>query len=278
MARISIFFLTILIIGCTTIYNPATQKKEFYFIDDNSEILIGRNLALQFLSENKVLKDERLLSFVREIGEKVSKVSDRSYLPYHFYVLDYDDINAFALPGGYIFINKGLVDKTDTDGLAFVLGHEIAHVCARHSIKRLQVSLGLNLLLGLALGDAKHADLRKGIDIIYNIIALGYSRQDEFLADSLGVTYAQKAGFSPYGAITVLNKLKEEGEKDYRLVFLRSHPPLEERIINVRRKIEELQAYFNTGGCEVVRGFWGKNCPYFSRAPGLVKKINGFGI
>ncbi len=237
-----LLLLTTLVSGCITIYNPATQRREIYFIDDNSEILIGKNLATQILKqEKKVVRDKTLLLWVRNIGEKIAKVCDRNYLQYNFYILDKKEMNAFALPGGYVFVNRGLVEKTNKDELAFCLGHEIGHICARHPVKRLQVSLGWNLLLTLALKGTKYADIKRGIDVIYNIIALGYSREDEFLADSLGVKYAYKAGFNPYGAISLLEKLRREGGEDNSLVFLRSHPPINRRIENVKEKIKEIK-------------------------------------
>lgn len=239
MSRIFFLFLFFIFSGCVTIYNPATGKKEIYFIDENTEILIGKNLASQILKEKKACQDKELILYVNDIGQKVARASQRNYLKYYFYILEDKEINAFALPGGFVFINKGLVDIANKDEIAFALGHEIAHICARHPVKRLQVSLGIELLLSIALRKPKYADLRKGLSIIYKIIALGYSRQDEFLADSLGLYYAYKAGFNPYGAVTLLEKLKKQ-EKTQPIVFLSSHPPLEERIKKVKEKIEEL--------------------------------------
>jgi len=235
-----LFFLFFISSGCVTIYNPATEKREIYFIDENMEILIGKNFASQILKEKKVCLDKELNLYVKNIGKKIASVSHRDYLKYHFYILEDKEINAFALPGGFVFVNKGLVDIANKDELAFCLGHEIAHICARHPVKRLQASLGIELLLSIALRNPKYADLRRGLDIIYKIIALGYSRQDEFLADSLGVYYSYKAGFNPYGAITLLKKLKKK-EKVKPLVFLSSHPPLEARIENIEKRIERLK-------------------------------------
>ncbi|MCK4810172.1 MAG: M48 family metalloprotease [Candidatus Omnitrophica bacterium] len=234
-----LFGLFMFIAGCVTIYNPATGRQETYFIDENTEISMGRNLASQILRENKVVRDKRLLFYVRGIGRRLAESSDRK-LDYNFYVLDKKEINAFALPGGYIFVNRGLIDKADRDELAFVLGHEIGHVCARHSVKRLQISLGFDLVLSMALSKPKHEDIRKGIGSVYNIISLGYSRQDEFLADSLGVKYAQRAGFNPWGAVSMLRKLKREGRQQ-PVVFLSSHPPAEERIRRVEEKINRMR-------------------------------------
>ncbi len=237
MVRAFSLLLFFIFSGCVTIYNPATGKKEIYFIDENTEILIGKNLASQILREKKVCQDKELILYVNDIGQKVARASQRNYLKYHFYILEDKEINAFALPGGFVFVNKGLVDIANKDELAFCLGHEIAHICARHPVKRFQASLGVEFLLSIALRKPKYADLRRGLSIIYRIIALGYSRQDEFLADSLGLYYAYKAGFNPYGALTLLEKLKKQ-EKTHPIVFLSSHPPLEERIKKIKKRIK----------------------------------------
>lgn len=231
----------VFICGCITIYNPATQRKEFYFIDEETELSLGKNLAAQILREKKVVKDKEVLSLVEEVGKKVAKASDRSYLNYKFFVLDEPQINAFALPGGYIFVNKGTVEVADRAELAFVLGHEIAHVCARHSLKKLQASLGMELLLSLALGKPEYGDIKRGISVFYRIIALGYSRKDEFLADTLGVKYAYRAGFNPYAGLSLLKKLEEKKGKGHLFVFLSTHPDVESRVENIQKELRKLK-------------------------------------
>ncbi len=239
MEKMTIILLFLLTQGCVTVYNPATHKKEFYFIDQNSEILWGRYLASEILRTKKAVKDGGLNKYINDIGKMIAKASDRRDLEYHFYILKDKELNAFALPGGYVFINSGLLEKVNEDELAFTLGHEIGHICARHALKRLQASLGMELILGVALREPKYADIRKGLDIIYNLISLGYSRQDELLADSLGIKYSYRAGFNPYAGITLLKKLKKEGAK-HPFVFLSSHPSPDVRIKNIEKIIQEL--------------------------------------
>ncbi|HDN86501.1 MAG: hypothetical protein DRP68_00280 [Candidatus Omnitrophota bacterium] len=240
MRQIVLFTLVVFLYGCVTIYNPATQRREFYFIDENTEILLGKNLASQILNSKKLVKDKNLNRYLQEIGERIAKVCDRSSLNYHFYILDEEEINAFALPGGYVFVNRGLIDRVGRDELAFCLGHEVGHICARHALKRLQASLGMQLILSLALKNPEYINIRKGLEVIYNVISLGYSRQDEFLADYLGVKYAYKAGFSPQGAVILLEKLKREGEVR-PFVFLSSHPPPQARIERIKEEIKKLE-------------------------------------
>jgi len=232
--------IAIFLAGCVTVYNPATGKKEIYFITDNMEIMIGKNIATDILTKNKAVKDEELISYINELGRRIALVSDRNYLKYEFYILDNKEINAFALPGGFVFVNKGLIKKVDKEELAFVLGHEIGHICARHSIKRLQASLGISIILSLALKNPDYELTRRAINIIYEVISLGYSRKDELLADSLGVKYMKKAGFNPQKAISLLEKLKKEEKNDFTLIFLRSHPPIKERIKNIQKSVNSL--------------------------------------
>ncbi len=223
--------------GCVTIYNPATGQKEYYFINEKTEIMLGRNIAQDIIRTNKAYNDEKALSMVQNMGEKIGKSSHRNKLKYHFYILDEDTMNAFALPGGYIFVNKGLIDKITKDELAFVLAHEIGHITARHSLKRLQASLGMSLLFDIALGRAGDADVRQVVNIAYGVIASGYSRKDELLADSLAVRYSYAAGHNPGAAISLFNKMKEESREGYTPIFLRSHPIIADRIANVKEKI-----------------------------------------
>ena len=233
-------FFCLFVSGCITIYNPATERDEVYFISEETEIEIGGNLAKKIVNDNKMVDDPARSDFLKKIGNKIAGASDRSSLTYNFYIVDDGQMNAFALPGGYIFVNKGLIDKTTRDELAFVLAHEIGHVTARHSLKRLQASLGLGLLIDIALGSSDKANIRQAVDIAYGVIASGYSRKDELLADSLGIKYVYAAGYDPEAAITLLKNLERETDQGYTPIFLRSHPVIEDRISNVKDKIKTL--------------------------------------
>ncbi|MCM8773540.1 MAG: M48 family metalloprotease, partial [Candidatus Omnitrophica bacterium] len=212
MERVKIFTILLILLvifaGCITIDNPAPQRREIYFIDDNTEVMIGKNMAESIVRENEMVYDRKLLSYLTSIGKKIASLSDRSYLNYEFYIIRDESINAFALPGGYIFVHRGTLEDLDKDELAFVLAHEIGHICARHSIKKLQASLGVNLILAIALKDVQSDLVKKAIDVMYNVIFLGYSRQDEFLADSLAVKYTIKAGYDPRSGLSLMEKLK----------------------------------------------------------------------
>lgn len=233
------FLLSTVLIGCTTIYNPATGRREAFFINTAQEVAIGKNVTREVLNKYKVLDDEETQKYVQAIGQKVASVSDRQDLEYSFTVLDSEELNAFALPGGGVYINKGLTDILDEDEIASCLAHEVGHIAARHAVKRIQGQIGYQLLMTIALYEVGKKDRKlaktvaKGAGSVFELILLGYSRQDELLADRLAIKYAHKAGYNPWGMVTSLRKLKSHSKerKLWRpLVILRSHPYLEDRI------------------------------------------------
>jgi len=237
--KISLILTIGFLYGCATVYNPATQKKEFIIFDTKTEVSLGKSFNKQIEKEYELLDDEILNNRLQEIGNRVSGVSDRQDLKYHFFIVADDQLNAFALPGGFIYINKAVLDIATDDELACVLGHEIGHVAAKHSMKKLQAVLGYQILINTAFNKSS-VDLIKSIDIVFNIVSLGYSREDERLADKLGVKYARKAGYNPEAMISFFYKLRDEAKKaspHFNLVFLSSHPPIEERIKNVKQEI-----------------------------------------
>lgn len=229
--------VSLIISGCATIYNPATEKKELIFITTPMEVALGKNTAMQVARQYAFIKDPKQVNKVTEIGEKLAKVSDRTDLKYHFAVVQDKEINAFTMPGGYIYINSGLLDMTNEDELACVIGHEIGHVAARHITKKLQAQLGYDILMNIALQNTSVRQMQQAIDVTFNLVELGYSREDELLADRLGAKYAYKAGYNPRAMITFLKKLNEKDKGDMGPVFLRSHPYTSQRIQMMEKEI-----------------------------------------
>jgi len=241
---IIILLLGIFLSGCTTIYNPATERKEIIFIDEQTEISLGKNVARQLAAEKTLSSDLAQRSRVENIGKRIAAVSDRKSIKYEFSVLEDRELNAVSLPGGFIYVNSGLLDKLNDNELAFVLGHEVGHVAALHSIKKVQANFAMNIILSVALNAAggKNAQSAQSLanisSQIYDVIALGYSRKDEYQSDKLGVKYAYKAGFDPYAGITALGKIKrEEGPEPKLFVYLRSHPYADDRISTLKKEI-----------------------------------------
>ena len=229
--------LFIFLSGCATIYNPATQRNEFILIDTESEIALGKDLDKQIQKDFVLLKDKNMQKRLDTIGKKVASASDRQDLTYTFNIIKEDEFNAFAIPGGFIYVNSGLINAANDDELAAVLAHEIGHIAARHSVKRLQANMGYQLLVNIALGKSTSQAIYEAIGITYNIIALGFSRQDEFLADKLSVKYSKAAGFNPYAMVTFFKKLENNKKPGMDLVFLSSHPTIKDRIERVEKEI-----------------------------------------
>lgn len=237
------FFLIIFLAGCATIYNPATGRNEFILIDTGSEISLGSSMSNQINREFEIIENSSLNQRLEKIGNKVALASDRNDLEYHFFIVKDDDLNAFALPGGYIYVHEAVLDNATDNELACVLAHEIGHVAARHSVKRLQAVLGYQIVMSLAFRKSSATDLFNAINVVFNVVSLGYSREDERLADRLAVKYSYKAGYDPQGMVSFFYKLKQQAQErgqSYNLVFLSSHPPIEERISNVEKQIQSL--------------------------------------
>lgn len=242
-------FLVFFAVGCATVYNPATEKKEMILIDSAQEVGIGRSMSENIIKrEHKPLGDAAKQLFVNKIGQRVALVSDRTELVYHFMVLDDPDFNAFTLPGGYIYIYSGLLNKIDEPELAAILAHEVGHVAAKHSVKRMQSALGYNLLISIALAGfgSKNPALAEGManvsGTVYDLLSLGYSREDELFADKLAVRYLRRAGYDPYAAVRVLELLnKETGPGGRIFEVLSTHPRMQERIRKVKEEIGALE-------------------------------------
>jgi len=236
------------LVGCglTSHYNLATQREELTFTSTEREERMGAAIAKRVVEEHPPVQDEALQERVRAIGDRLAAVSDRKALTYHFAVLPEEEVNAFALPGGHIFIHKGLVDKVGSDDeLAGVLGHEIAHVAARHSVKRYESALGSTLaqVLALGTGDARFS---QGLGIAFQQLRLAYSREDEMTADRLAVGYLRSAGFHPEAMVTFLERLRELDRKRPPRVLGRgithpyyalTHPYIADRLRVVRQAI-----------------------------------------
>jgi len=226
--------------GCMTEYNLVTKEEEVYMYSTDKEVQMGRSIAAQVEAEYKPVEDPLVQKRVEDIGKKIAAVCDRKEIDYHFLVLDENDVNAVSLPGGYVYIFKGLIDKVSSDDeLAGVIGHEVGHIVARHSIKRLQGSMGYSLLRVLIAQASSDARVGNAADLAFTDLMMGYSREDELLADQLGARYGKLAGYDPQGMITFLKKLqainKKRPEQPYS--YFKTHPYTPDRIRVVRQEL-----------------------------------------
>lgn len=238
-----VFTLCAFLAGCSTEYNIVTGQEEAFYYSTDKEVQIGQSVVKEVEKQYKLSDDPLVQKRVQDIGQKIVASCDRKDIDYIFKVLEDEEINAFALPGGFVYVNKGLVDKVASDDeLAGVLAHEVGHIVARHSIKKLQAIQGYSILRMLALALPQGAgEVGMAADIAFTEIILGYSRDDELLADQLGVRYVKLAGYDPHGMIAFLEKLQEINRRKplKPKSYLKTHPYVPDRIRVVKQELGE---------------------------------------
>ncbi|MDP3677768.1 MAG: M48 family metallopeptidase [Methylotenera sp.] len=199
------------------------------------EIALGREIAGNLLGAAPLVKDAALQKYVNSVGRWVASQSERPDLPWRFGVIESDDLNAFAAPGGYIMLTKGLYRKLANEAqLAGVLGHEIAHVVKKHQLKVLQKQQLLNAGAGFLSGKyAKDNNLiSKAIGSGAEISARSLDKTAEYEADRLGLSYATRAGYEPYSLADVLQTLGQTNKNDDSVALLfKTHPHPDERLV-----------------------------------------------
>jgi len=244
LKSLGVYALLILLLlgGCSTEYNIVTKKQEIYFYSTDKEVQMGQSISRQVDEQYKLVDDPLMQHRVETIGKRIVAVCDRKDIDYHFKVLNEDEINAVSLPGGYIYIYKGLIEKVGNDDeLAGVIAHEVGHVVARHSIKKLQAIMGYSILRVLVAVAPQGGDVGSAADIAFNELLLGYGREDELLADQLAARYLKLAGYNPHAMITFLEKLQEDNRrKPLRpKSYFKTHPYVPDRIRVVKQEIGE---------------------------------------
>jgi predicted Zn-dependent protease len=201
--------LALVLIGCAT--NPVTGKRDVVTTSQKGEIEQGRKAHEDVIKFFGVYEDQALQDYVNQIGQNLARHSERPDLEWHFTVVDADDINAFALPGGYIYLTRGIMAYLNSEAeLAAVLGHEIGHVTARHSVRQQSQGLLAGVLAtGAAIltGNQAVADLA---GIGSQAVLRGYGRDMELEADRLGAQYLAKTGYDPQAIIDVVTVLKNQ--------------------------------------------------------------------
>lgn len=207
-------------------------------VSQEEEIEIGALVTSNLLGAAPLVDDPEVQRYVNNVGLWVALQSERPGLPWKFGVIESDNINAFAAPGGYIVITKGLFLTLNSEAeLAGVLGHEIGHVIKKHHLEALQKNARLDLLgdaLQVAARDKSKRDqqkLGKLINAGTQLYARGLDRHDEYEADRLGVVYAARAGYDPYALLSVLTTLDSVSADSPKIALLtKTHPPFAERL------------------------------------------------
>lgn len=200
------------------------------FITTAMEIRLGQSAAKELEGRYGVWTDPAQSARVAEIGGRLAAVSERTDLTYRFKILNDPTVNAVALPGGFVYLFRGLLPIVQSDDeLAFVLGHEIGHVVAKHGVKRLEGAILATILIRVVLRD--QPDAQTGAAVLQLLLDRGFSREQELESDRRGVTYMARAGFRPAAALDLIRKFltlqKESASPLERL--LATHPLWQER-------------------------------------------------
>jgi predicted Zn-dependent protease len=264
--RLCLFLIILSFISAGCAINPVTQKPEVMFFSDQDEIKMGKEGNDAVLIQFGLYDDSSLQRYIDQVGQNIARVNHRKELPYHYIVVDSAVLNAFALPGGYVYINRGLLAYLNNEAqLASVLGHETGHVAARHGVKKYQKAVGAQLALaGISIATESQG-LVLGTNLLLNAILQGYSRKDERQADELGALYMYKAGYDPREMpefFKILNQIEKQSPNLIEQLFA-SHPPTPDRVEKTEAEARELTK-------EKAKGLAVDHNRYISHLDGLV--------
>ena len=215
----------------------------FYSLE--KEIALGRQMAQEVQREAKINDDPILSEYVNRVGQNLVRNSDAK-VPFSFKVIEADDLNAFALPGGYVFVNTGLIVMAEEeDEFAGAVAHEIAHVAARHMTRQATKSQIANIAtvpLSVLLGGWAGVAARQAAGLAIPMTFLSFSRKDESEADYLGLQYMYAAGYDPNGAISIFEKLEALSRRKPGAVskLFSTHPKDGDRIRKAEKEIQEI--------------------------------------
>lgn len=233
---VAIFALSLA--GCTT--NPVTGQEQFalFYPSEAQQVQIGQQYAPEVEKQlGGQISSAQLQNYINSIGQKIARVSHQPQIDYAFRAVEDESVNALALPGGYIFITRGMLDTLETeDQLAGVLAHEITHVTAEHSAQMINQQMSMSFLLSLISTEKTPQVAVQVAQVAAQLTSLKYSRDYERQADDVGMDYLVKAGYSPYAMIDVMKKLQESsGQRP--LEFFSTHPNPENRLELLQEQI-----------------------------------------
>ncbi|MBD0259633.1 MAG: M48 family metalloprotease [Cytophagales bacterium] len=227
--------------------NPVTGRKDFVLLSEQQEIAMGQQSDPSIVAEMGLYEDKTLQSFINEKGQQMAKVSHRPELKYEFKIVDSPIVNAFAVPGGYVYFTRGIMAHFNNEAeFAGVLGHEIGHITARHSAKQYSKAMlaQVGLIAGMVVSPqfAQFAEqAQQGLALLF----LKFGRDDESQSDRLGVEYSTKIGYDAEemaGFFNTLDRMSKKGEGESIPTFLSTHPDPADRNKNVQQLAAEWKA------------------------------------
>lgn len=226
-------------ISVNDILRGAAIAAQGFFISEADEIALGKATAAKVMQQMPRTKDAALEAYVTRVGKAVAAQSDRPNLPYQFFVLETNELNAFAAPGGFIFVTTGLLRFMGEEAqLAGVLGHEVAHVAKKHSVKAIRKAMVAQGVATAALGDNPSQLTAIGANIAATLILKGFDRKAELEADQVGAGYSFRAGYDPKSLVRFLDALgKASGEPPDWLMAVADHPKSADRVVRLNQHL-----------------------------------------
>lgn len=216
---------------------------DFNLISIEEEWQLGNQLAREVESQVRLNNDPQVNAYVRQMGQRIVSNTSFANLPWNFHVVDDPAINAFAIPGGHVYVNTGLIQNADNASeLAGVMAHEISHVLARHSTEQISRQYGLSILASLVLGQNPGQLAQIAASIVGSGALARFSREAEREADELGIKAMYEAGYDPNGMATMFEELLEhrQGSPGRVEQFFSTHPLTEDRIRDARNRAQQL--------------------------------------
>jgi len=236
--------------------NPVSGGPELMLLSESDEIKLGKQTDAEVRKQYGVYEDQKLNAYLNDMCQRLAKVSHRPNLPYKFEMVDASAVNAFAVPGGYVYFTRGILANLNSEAeLAGVMGHEIGHITARHSAQqysRAQLAQFGVLVGGLFLGDLVSGVAQLGVGMLF----LSFSRDNERQADELGVEYASKAGYDGKelaGFFETLERMNPGSDRSGLPGWFSTHPSPEDRVVAVRKEAGEWQKKLGMRGPKVNR-------------------------
>ena len=216
-------------------------------VSTQQEVALGTQYAAQVDSQLPIIHDAALQRYIDILGDSIAHVTSRADLDWHFAIVNTDVVNAFALPGGFVYVNRGIIEHADKmDELAGVMAHEIGHVVKRHSVKQMQQAEGANVGVMLACVLTNVCESQAGqtaINLGGTLVFAKFSREDEAQADEEGFSYLVKAGISPQGMVSFFQKLvdmEQQSGASAPPAWFSDHPLTQDRIADVQNLINQL--------------------------------------
>jgi len=230
----AVLIICTVLVGCATI-----QSMQFNLLSTQQEIKLGQQLSTEIERQETMLDNTGVQAYIDEIGGRLAQLAPRQDVEYTFEVIDAPDkINAFALPGGYMYVYTGLMKLCDNEAeLAAVMAHEIGHIACRHHGESMTRQFGYNMIMSIVLGEDAGALTQLGAELLGTTGAMYFSRENEREADRVGMDLLVRAGYNPHAMLEFLGKLMAEDEKrggGRGLPIFASHPATAERIARLQ--------------------------------------------